>query len=168
CLSRLCVVGAGGLAPGDALAVAGVARPVSVQVEAGAGDDRLPGDVAAGDDREVVPGQQDQRLAAVRPHRPDGEQAEPRDLDRVALAELGRDLRARLLRAAVSVHAASSGAWPGRAGRCRSRAPISGEGTVLLAARVSWRMMSTVTSCDHRGLRATRASRAQHAARISP
>src|ERR1019366_10063528 len=50
CLCRLCVVGAGGLAPGDALAVAGVARPVSVQVEAGGGGGRAAGDAAGGGD----------------------------------------------------------------------------------------------------------------------
>src|SRR5262249_19716499 len=49
-------------------------------------------------------------------------------------------------------------------------APVGAQrrGNRVLAASLSWRMMSMATSCDQRMLRVTRASRAKHAARSSP
>ena len=77
------------VAEGDALAVACRAGLVAVHEQGGGGAGRGPGDVAGGDDGEVVPGEPDQGLGAVGFGAEDGEAAEAVDGDQVARGRAG-------------------------------------------------------------------------------
>src|ERR1700757_5081036 len=64
------------VAEDDASAVAVLAGLVAVHEQGGGGAGRFPGDVAGGDDGQVVPGEADQGLGAVGFGAEDGEGAE--------------------------------------------------------------------------------------------